>query len=190
MNDNTFNGAFAKAFPERVAANIERVALQKAALIARDPFGGEALEKAVHHHFKDSDRVEIDASNHRSRGAKGVIKDDRNDSHLEILLDSGHTVFCTAEDIKPEDFPNAAAVASEKIRKAALHNPMIVEDESDVLAKRADGSEDPVPAIVESLKRGESVALPGRLRKTCEKYPLLQKLISADKIRFQEKMYY
>jgi hypothetical protein len=132
---------FSKAFPERTAANIERVRRQDAALIARDPFGG-ALEKVIHHHFEDGDRVEVDAPNHRAHGHKGVIKDDRSDSHLMVLLDSGHTIYCHAGDLKPENFSEAGDEAVTRIAKsraADARNPMAVED--DVLIKRTKGAD-------------------------------------------------
>lgn len=138
MNNNTFNGAFAKAFPERTAANIARVLRQEAALIARDPFGGETLEKRVHHFFSDGDRVRVNSPSHHTHNHTGVVKDAANDSRLEVKLDSGHTIHCIEADLVPENFAVSLPTdsASAKIAKAGW-NPMAVDPDDGVLAKRA-----------------------------------------------------
>ena len=149
MNNNTFNGAFAKAFPERTAANIERVRQQEAALVARDPFGGEALEKRVHFHFSDGDEVRVNSAKHHTHNETGVIFDARSDNRLGVKLDGGSTVYCTESDLVPIDYDVASLTesASEKIRKA--WNPMPIDDDSDVLAKRARSKFSVGQAVVE-----------------------------------------
>jgi hypothetical protein len=51
-------------------------------------------------------------------------------------------------------------------------------------------ADSPVATVVDMLQRGENVTLPAHLRDTCEKYPLMQKLISIGRIRFQEVTFY
>jgi hypothetical protein len=57
---------------------------------------------------------------------------------------------------------------------------------SDLQQVRKVKADNPVATIVDMLQRGENVTLPAHLRDTCEKYPLMQKLISIGRIRFQE----
>ncbi len=135
MND--FNGSFATAFPIRAAANIRRVLLEEVARIGHNPFGGEFLEKRIHHFFQPGERVRINAPGHHTHDQTGVLQDASNDNRLEVKLDSGHTIHCIEADLVPEAFAVSLPTDSASTKIAKGWNPMPVDDDSDVLAKRA-----------------------------------------------------
>jgi hypothetical protein len=124
MNQNHFNGAFARAFPTETHNRIARTGQQDALRRAHDPFGGvfddDALSKIIHHHFENGHRVRVNSPGHHAHGSVGVITDDRSDSRLEVKLDSGHVIHCGEPDLTPEDFPEAGDSTVTRIAKSRV----------------------------------------------------------------------
>jgi len=146
--NNTFNGAFAKAFPERTARNIAEVARQKAARKSLDPFGGALAEESD---FTKS-RVKI-GSRIRYKGKRGRVTrycsptDAAHDSptHVRIVLDDDTKsvgLDVPLADVVPDDenlmdLPGSIGVSvearGEQAVSRAFRNPIPLDDEPKVL---------------------------------------------------------
>jgi hypothetical protein len=179
-----FNGAFARAFPERVAANRERIERREAVAKAHDPFGG-ALD---------------DIAEAEARGQQAVTRALRNPMHPMPVDDDPDGL---SKNVHHSFKAGDRITVNSPGHHAHGHAGKIVDDRSDSqLEVKLDsghtihcaGSDlvpedfpDPVETIANALKRGETVTAGTRLQKTFESYPNIQKFVSNGQIRFQDR---
>jgi len=151
---------FSNAFPERVRLASEAIAKQEASLNALNPFGGALDDKSV--------GLSKMISHHFVIGDRVTVNSVRHHAH-------GHAGVITND-------------RNDNRLEVKLDSGHTIHcSEGDLMPE---DFPDPVTTIANVLKRGENVTLPARLQKTCESYPILQKLISAGRIRFQETTFY
>lgn len=132
-----------KAFPERTARNIARVAGERARTsLLHDPFG--LATKSVHVHFNDGDRVRVNSPEHYLHACGGVIENAHSDNGIHVKLDNGYLIRVPEWELVPEEFSVANGGGSHadpapvsRVHKSVSRNPMEVEDEPSTLEKRA-----------------------------------------------------